>query len=37
MGNLSEFGIWTCAALYAAVGVIGIFFLTSQPNIAKFD
>jgi hypothetical protein len=30
--GVSPFGIWTCAALYAAVGVFGLFFLTSQPN-----
>ena len=27
-------GIWTCAALYIALGLIGIFFLTSEPGIA---
>ena len=27
-------GIWTCAALYVALGLIGIFFLTSEPGIA---
>ena len=27
-------GIWTCAALYVALGLIGIFFLTSEPSIA---
>jgi hypothetical protein len=32
MRGISPFGIWTCAALYAAVGVFGLFFLTSQPN-----
>jgi hypothetical protein len=32
MRGVSPFGIWTCAALYAAVGVFGLFFLTSQPN-----
>ena len=32
MHGISPFGIWTCAALYAAVGVFGLFFLTCQPN-----
>ncbi len=27
-------GIWTCAALYLALGLIGIFFLTSEPSTA---
>jgi hypothetical protein len=27
-------GIWTCAALYVALGLIGIFFLTSEPSTA---
>jgi hypothetical protein len=27
-------GIWTCAALYVAIGLIGIFFLTGGPSIA---
>ena len=27
-------GLWTCATLYAAVGLIGIFFLASRPSIA---
>jgi hypothetical protein len=27
-------GIWTCAALYVALGLIGIFFLTSEPSVA---
>jgi hypothetical protein len=25
-------GIWTCAAIYAVIGLIGIFFLTSGPG-----
>jgi hypothetical protein len=33
MRNFSR-GIWTCAALYVALGLIGIFFLTSEPGIA---
>jgi hypothetical protein len=32
MRGISPFGLWTCAALYAAAGVFGLFFLTSQPN-----
>ena len=35
MNNLASFGFWTCAAVYAAIGVIGIFFLSTQPNIAN--
>ncbi len=35
MSNLDHFiSFWTCAALYAAAGVIGIFLLGAQPNIA---
>jgi hypothetical protein len=26
--------IWTCAALYAAIGLIGIVFLTTRPGVA---
>lgn len=26
-------GIWTCAALYVAIGLIGIFLLTGQSTI----
>jgi hypothetical protein len=33
MRNFSR-GIWTCAALYVALGLIGILFLTSEPRIA---
>ena len=33
MWNFSR-GIWTCAALYVAVGLIGIFFLAGQPGSA---
>ena len=35
-GAMREFsrGVWTCAALYVALGLIGIFFLTSEPGIA---
>jgi hypothetical protein len=32
MRNFSP-GLWTCAALYVAIGLIGIFFLTSGPGI----
>ena len=32
MRGISPFGIWTCAALYAAAGVFGLLFLTSQSN-----
>lgn len=33
MHDLSR-GIWTCAALYAAIGLMGLLFLTGQPSIA---
>jgi hypothetical protein len=33
MRNFSR-GVWTCAALYVALGLIGIFFLTSESGIA---
>jgi hypothetical protein len=33
MRNFSR-GIWTCAALYVAIGLIGIFLLAGQPGIA---
>jgi hypothetical protein len=33
MLNFSR-GIWTCAALYVALGLIGILLLTSEPGIA---
>jgi hypothetical protein len=35
MGSMRNFspGIWTCAALYAAIGLIGIFFLASGPGV----
>ena len=33
MHNLSR-GIWTCAALYVAIGLIGLLFLTSEPSVA---
>jgi hypothetical protein len=32
MGNFSP-GIWTCAVLYVAIGLIGIFILTSEPGV----
>ena len=35
MNNLASYGFWTCAAVYAAIGVIGVFFLSTQPNIAN--
>ncbi len=27
-------GIWTCAALYVVLGLLGIFFLTGELGIA---
>ena len=35
VNSLTRFGFWTCAAVYAAIGVIGVFFLGTQPNIAS--
>jgi hypothetical protein len=32
MRSFPEFGIWTCAGLYIAIGVIGVFLLSAQPN-----
>jgi hypothetical protein len=26
--------VWTCAALYVAIGLLGIFFLASGPGVA---
>jgi hypothetical protein len=34
MSRLASFGFWTCAAVYAAIGVIGVFLIGAQPNIA---
>ena len=33
MHHLSR-GIWTCAALYVAIGLLGLLFLTSEPSVA---
>jgi hypothetical protein len=33
MHNLAR-GIGTCAAFYVAIGLVGIFFLVSQANVA---
>jgi hypothetical protein len=27
-------GVWTCAALYVAIGLLGIFFLATGPGVA---
>lgn len=35
VNSLTRFGFWTCAAVYTAIGVIGVFFLSTQPNIAS--
>jgi hypothetical protein len=34
MRHATYFGIWTWAALYAAIGVIGVLFFSTQPNMA---
>lgn len=28
------FGFWTCAAVYAAAGIVGVFLIAAQPSIA---
>ncbi len=33
MRNFSR-GVWTCAALYVAIGLIGIFFLAGEASVA---
>ena len=35
MNNLVHFGFWTCAVVYTAIGVVGIFLLSAQPNLAS--
>ena len=35
MGKLAYFGFWTSAALYAAIGLIGVCLFGTQPNIAS--
>jgi hypothetical protein len=35
MSKLAALGFWTCATVYAAVGIVGVFLLGSQPNIAN--
>jgi hypothetical protein len=35
MNGFASFGFWTCAAVYAAIGLVGVFFLSTQPNIAN--
>ena len=32
MSNLAHFGFWTCAALYAAIGVMGLCILAGGSN-----
>jgi len=32
MRSFPEFGIWTCAGLYIAIGLLGVFFIGAQPN-----
>ncbi|HEX3937396.1 MAG TPA: hypothetical protein VHX43_07810 [Xanthobacteraceae bacterium] len=32
--GFASFGFWTCAAIYAAIGIIGIVLLGAQPSIA---
>ena len=34
MTGFARFGFWTCAALYAAAGVIGMALLSAQSSIA---
>ncbi len=35
MNRLASLGFWTCAAIYVAAGIAGVFFLSTQPNIAS--
>jgi hypothetical protein len=35
MSKLASVGFWTCATLYAAIGLAGIFLFSAQPNIAS--
>jgi len=35
MSKVASFGFWTCATVYTAIGVIGILFLSTQPNVAS--
>ena len=35
MGKLAYFGFWTGAALYAAIGLIGVFLFGAQLDIAS--
>ena len=28
------FGFWTCAGVYAAIGILGVVLLGAQPSIA---
>jgi len=34
MKSKVAFGFWTCAAIYAAIGIIGVFLIAAQPSIA---
>lgn len=34
MSGMAYFGFWTCAGIYAAIGLIGIFLIGAQPSIA---
>ncbi len=29
MSKLAYFGFWTCAVVYAAIGVVGVFLLSA--------
>ncbi len=35
MSGPAAVGFWTFATVYVAIGVIGVFFLATQPNIAR--
>jgi hypothetical protein len=35
MNSLARLGFWTCAAIYTAIGVIGVFLLSAQPDVAN--
>jgi len=35
MSSRAAAGFWAVATVYAAIGVIGVFLLATQPNIAR--
>ncbi|HEX4410145.1 MAG TPA: hypothetical protein VH206_15335 [Xanthobacteraceae bacterium] len=35
MPTIPQFGLWTCAGLYFAVGLCGLLFFSLTPNSAN--